>query len=74
MMATKYEEEVVEVDGDKVFLGIEIKLPDADCIYQLVGCRPKIYPHIMKSNTCKGVCYLILEPTVGKGCGNCSCI
>ena len=55
---------VTLTNGDKVFLGFEIKLAGANHIRQLVGYRPTLYPVIMTSNMCKGVCYPNLEPTV----------
>ena len=57
---------VLLTKGDKVFLGIEIKLPEADCIRQLMGYRPTIYPHIITSHMWKGVYYLNFEPRVGR--------
>ena len=48
---------VAPTNGDKVFLGIEIKLSEADLIRQLVGYIPTICPQIVISNMCKGVFY-----------------
>ena len=67
MVATKYQEEAVEVEmfglvaltnGDKAFLGNEIKLSEADSKMQQVAYRPTINSHIISH-------YLSFEPTVG---------
>ena len=48
---------VVLANRDEFFLGTEIKVPEATLIRNLVGYKLTICPHIMTSNTCKGVFY-----------------